>query len=85
MVVLVITGARAALEMPRVARMRVIGERRHAPERHRKRQHKCRNQQRNALSHLFSPPFSFLQRHETGLHLSRKEVAGCATGSARLS
>jgi hypothetical protein len=27
--------------------------------RHRQRHHECRDQQRNALSHLFSPPSSF--------------------------
>ena len=72
MVVLVITGLRAALEMTRVARVRVICKRcSGAPKRHGQRQHERRDQQRNSLPHLISPP------------LDMGEVAGRATGSAR--
>jgi hypothetical protein len=64
MVVLVITGLRAALEMTRVARVRVICERcSGAPKRHGQRQHQRRDQQRNALLHLFSPPFADSPQH----------------------
>ena len=56
MVVLVVTGLRAALEMSRVSRMRVVGEGRCcAPKRHRKRQHKSRDQQRYTPLHLLTP------------------------------
>src|SRR5918995_5467257 len=72
MVVLVITGLRATLEMPRVSRVRVIGKGSGStPERHRKRQHKRRDQQRDALPHLLTPS------------PRADEVAGCATGLAR--
>ena len=78
MVVLVITGLRAALEMPRVARVRVVGERRGgAAKRHRKRQHKRRDQQRNAPLHLISPPLAGSHRH----HLPQRETPEKGTGT----
>ena len=52
-------------------------------KRHGQRQHQRRDQQRNALPHLFSPPLPFSQ-HENRL-TSFTEIAGCATGSARPS
>src|SRR5215207_7609352 len=64
MVVRVITGLRTALEMPRVARVRVVGERcSGTPKRHGQRQHERRDQQRNALLHLLSPPFAHSRQH----------------------
>jgi hypothetical protein len=49
---ILLTGCGAALEMTRLACVRVIGERcGSAPERHRQRQHQRRDQQRNALAH----------------------------------
>ena len=56
-------------------------ERSRNTKRHRKRQHKSRDQQRNALSHLLTSSPYFLQ-NKTGLPLTHmREIAGCATGS----
>jgi hypothetical protein len=64
MVVLVVTGFRAALEMSRVARVRVICERSGStPKGHTQRQHKRRDQQRYTPLHLLSPPFAHSPQH----------------------
>ena len=64
MVVLVVTGLRTALEMSRVARMRVVGEGRSStPKGHRHSQHKRRDQQRYTPLHLLSPPFAHSPQH----------------------
>jgi hypothetical protein len=64
MVVLVVTGLRAALEMSRVSRMRVVGKGRSStPKGHAQRQHKRRDQQRYTLLHLLSPPFADSPQH----------------------
>src|SRR5829696_6897687 len=68
MVVRVITGLRTALEMSRVTRVRVVGERRSGtPKRHGQRQHERRDQQRNALPRLLSPPFAHSRQHHRPL------------------
>jgi hypothetical protein len=56
---------------------------RHTPKRHRKRQNQRRDQQRNALSHLSSHLLPIFSKDTKPAHPSRKEIAGCATGSAR--
>ena len=64
MVVLVVTGLRAALEMSRVARMRVVGKGRSStPKGHRHSQHKRRDQQSYTPLHLLSPPFAHSPQH----------------------
>jgi hypothetical protein len=64
MVVLVVTGLRAALEMSRVSRMRVVGEGRSStPKGHAQRQHKSCDQQRYTPLHLLSPPFAHSPQH----------------------
>jgi hypothetical protein len=64
MVVLVVTGLRAALEMSRVSRMRVVGEGRSStPKGHAQRQHKRRDQQRYTPLHLLSPPIAHSAQH----------------------
>ena len=64
MVVLVVTGLRAALEMSRVSRMRVVGKGRSStPKGHAQRQHKRCDQQRYTPLHLFSPPFADSPQH----------------------
>jgi hypothetical protein len=83
MVVLVVTGFRAALEMSRVARVRVICERSGStPKGHTQRQHKRRDQQRYTPLHLLTS-FPFVQKQTTDHPLLGGGVAGCATGSAR--
>src|SRR5215207_8003348 len=64
MVVLVVTGIRAALEMSRVSRMRVVGKGRSStPKGHAQCQHKRCDQQRYTPLHLFSPPFAHSPQH----------------------
>jgi hypothetical protein len=64
MVVLVVTGLRAALEMSRVSRMRVVGEGRSStPKGHAQRKHKRRDQQRYTPLHLLSPPLAHSPQH----------------------
>ena len=76
MVVLVVTGFRAALEMTRVARMRVICERSGStPKGHTQRQHKRRDQQRYTPLHLLSPPFAHSPQHHRP-HERRTEGGG---------
>jgi hypothetical protein len=56
----------------------------HPRERHTQRHHECRDQQRSALSHCFSPPFPFLQNEKPANLSMSEEVASCATSSPSL-
>jgi len=79
--VTLLAGFGAALELARLASMRVICERSGStPKGHRHRQHKRRDQQRYTPLHLLTS-FPFVQKQSTDHPLA--EVAGCATGSAR--
>src|SRR5215217_8651672 len=90
MVVLVTTRLRAALEMTRVARVRVVGERSGCAPPNDILSANISAVINNVIRlFIFSPPFSFRQSKTDRLSKPtasfREEVAGCATGSARLS
>src|SRR3954452_20157394 len=75
--------ARTLFAVDAELRRMVLRAESHPSERHRRGYHGRRSEHRYALSHLLTTfPFSPKRNPPTSL---RGEVAGCATGSARLS